>query len=76
MGPTTSVPPITEELCEEFASAADALLQRRASDIPEKAIDAFVALGWMRWHGGALRISTLGQMALVRIRARFSQAAA
>jgi hypothetical protein len=30
----------------------------------------------MDWHGGSLRITPLGQMALVRIRARLNEAVA
>lgn len=73
---TTAVPTITEELCEAFAAAADSLLLRRAGQIPERAIEDFRALGWMVWHGGSLRITPLGQMALVRIRARLNEAVA
>jgi hypothetical protein len=76
MDTTIPAPTITEPLCEAFAAAADALSLRRANRIPEKAIDDFVALGWMRWHGGSLRITPLGQMALARIRTRLTQAAA
>lgn len=71
-----TAPVITEQLCEAFASAADALMLRRAGDIPEQDIDDFVALGWMRWHGGSLQVTPLGHMALVRIRARLSEAVA
>ena len=72
----TTVPTITETLCGEFAAAADSLLLRRASQIPERAIEDFEALGWMAWHGGSLRITPLGQMALVRIRTRLHEAVA
>lgn len=73
---THPAPIITEQTCEAFAAAADALLQRRADRIPESAIDDFVALGWLNWHGGSLRITPLGQMALLRIRTRLTAAVA
>ncbi len=76
MDTTKTAPPITEQTCEAFASAADTLLLRRANRIPESDIDDFIALGWMDWHGGLLRITPLGQMALLRIRTRLTQAAA
>jgi len=63
-------PAVTEQICDAFVSAADALLLRRANRIAEKDIDDFVALGWMDWHAGSLRITPLGQMALLRIRTR------
>ena len=69
-------PTITEQTCDAFASAADALLLRRANRIPEGDIDNFAALGWMDWHGGSLRVTPLGQMALLRIRTRITEAAA
>ncbi len=76
MDSTKPAPVITEHLCDVFAAAADALVQRRAGDIPGHDIDDFIALGWMRWHGGSLQITPLGHMALLRIRARLAQAAA
>ncbi len=63
-------PAVTEEICEAFLSASDALLRRRANLISDDGIEDFVALGWMDWHGGSLRITALGHMALLRIRTR------
>ena len=71
-----TIPLVTEPLCEAFAAAADALTLRRASRIPQESIDDFIALGWMDWHGGSLRITPLGQMALSRIRNRLAEASA
>ena len=65
-----SEPVVTERICEALVFAADELLRRRANLIPEEGVDTFVALGWMDWHGGSLRITPLGQMALLRIRTR------
>lgn len=69
-------PFVTEELCEAFAHAADALMRRGAGEISERAIEDFVALRWMDWHGGSLRLTPLGQMALLRIRNRLVDAVA
>ena len=66
----TPAPAITQQICDAFVASADALQRRRASLIAENDIDDFVALGWMDWHGGSLRITPLGQMALLRIRTR------
>ncbi len=68
-------PAVTEEICDAFVSASDALLRRRANLIANSDIEDFVALGWMDWHGGSLRITPLGQMALLRIRTRVDAAA-
>jgi hypothetical protein len=65
-----TAPAVTEQICNAFAASADALLRRRATLISEYDIDNFVALGWMTWRGGSLRITPLGQMALLRIRTR------
>ena len=76
MRSNTAIPAITETLCELFATTADALARHRVGEIPERAIDDFVALGWLRWHGGSLRVTPLGEMALLRIRTRLSEAVA
>ncbi len=73
---TRPAPAVTHELCDALAAAADALVSRRASEIAESDREDFIALGWMEWHGGTLRLTMLGQMALVRIRTRMHQEAA
>ncbi len=74
MNASKTAPTITQSTCEAFEAAADALLLRRADRIQDRDIDDFVALGWMDWHGGSLRITPLGHMALLRIRARLAEA--
>ncbi len=76
MDTTKPAPTITEQTCDAFAAAADALLLRPGNRIPERDIDDFIALGWMAWHGGSLRVTPLGQMALLRIRTRLTEAVA
>lgn len=39
----------------------DLLNQRRAGHIPEGDIDDYVDLQWLQWHGGGLRLTTLGE---------------
>ena len=68
-------PVITHQLCEAFAMAAEALARRRAGEIAERDLEAFDALGWLDWHGGSLRVTPLGHMALIRIRARIEAVA-
>ena len=34
---------------------------RRAAEIAESDIDDYVALNWMEWNGGGLRLTTTGE---------------
>ncbi|MEO8151835.1 MAG: hypothetical protein ABI605_02110 [Rhizobacter sp.] len=49
-----------EVLRDALLSTVDLLTRRRADQIDETYIDNYVALGWLEWHGGLLRLSTLG----------------
>ena len=50
-------------------ATVDALSRRRACDIPEKTIDHFVALRWLKWSGGSLRLTESGEEMLVKVHA-------
>lgn len=76
MSATFPAPVITEQLCEAFSAAADAILRRRAGEISDATINQCLALRWMEWHAGSLRLKPLGHVALLRIRARISEAVA
>jgi hypothetical protein len=39
----------------------DLLKRRRAAEIPEGYIDDYVALHWLEWQGGSLRLTTTGE---------------
>lgn len=41
-------------------ATVDLLRRRRASEIPEGYIDGYVALNWLEWHGGGLRLTITG----------------
>jgi len=69
------VPVATRAQCEAFAAAAEALARRQAGTIPEQDIQAFLELGWVEWRQGALRVTPLGQMALIRIQGTAAQPA-
>ena len=69
-------PVVTAELCDAFALAADDLVRHRADNISESSLQAFIELGWMEWHGGLLRLTTLGRMALLQVRSRMVAALA
>jgi hypothetical protein len=36
------------------------LSQRRTADVPQDHLEAYVALGWLRWANGRLVVTTLG----------------
>lgn len=50
-----------EALRDGLLVTVDLLKQRRAADIAETAIDEYVALNWLEWHGGSLRLTTTGE---------------
>jgi len=66
---------INAAVCESFLAAADALSRRRARDIPETAIDNFVALRWLEWCGGTLRVTEVGELVLMKLQTRMALAA-
>jgi hypothetical protein len=50
-----------EALRQALPATVDMLQRRRASDIPDGYIDRYVALHWLEWHGGGLKVTTTGQ---------------
>lgn len=50
-----------ETLREALLSTIDSLHRRRAAEIPDGFIDGYVALNWMEWHGGGLRLTPTGE---------------
>jgi hypothetical protein len=60
---TRSQPPSNlrrEALRDELLSTVDLLKRRRAADIADGYIDDYVALNWLEWHGGLLRLTATG----------------
>jgi hypothetical protein len=49
-----------EALREALPGMVDLLRRRRAVDIEPGYIDDCVALNWLEWNGGALRLTTTG----------------
>ena len=49
-----------EALREALPATADLLKRRRASDIAAADIDDYVAMNWLEWNGGGLRLTTTG----------------
>lgn len=60
---------INSALHESWLATVDALARRRAGDIPEKTIDQFVAIRWLEWNGGGLRLTAAGEGILVKTQA-------
>jgi hypothetical protein len=57
-----------EALRGEFLTLVDLLDQRRAAEIDEGRIDEAVALRWLEWHGGTLRLTAAGEQECRRLR--------
>ncbi|OWQ85684.1 hypothetical protein CDN99_21640 [Roseateles aquatilis] len=50
-----------EVLRHSLQASVDALYRRRACDIEESLIEDYVKLDWLEWHGGGLRLTTVGE---------------
>jgi predicted RNase H-like nuclease len=50
-----------ETLKEALLSTASLVERRRCGDIADGLIDGYVALNWMEWNGGSLRLTVTGQ---------------
>ncbi|MDR7271480.1 hypothetical protein J2X20_004148 [Pelomonas saccharophila] len=50
-----------DALRDGLLATVDLLKRRRAAEIAETAIDGYVALHWLEWHGGSLRLTTTGE---------------
>ena len=50
-----------ESLARQLVDVVNMLWRRQASRIPETNLDAYLSLRWLRWEGGALVLTTLGQ---------------
>lgn len=49
-----------DELRSALPTNVDLLYRRRAAQVPEDHVDDYVALDWMKWDGGLLRLTTTG----------------
>ena len=50
-----------EILMGAFLNTAELIRLRRCAEIAEGYIDGYVALNWMEWNGGSLRLTETGQ---------------
>jgi hypothetical protein len=53
--------PRREALREALPTTVELLRRRRAADIAERDIDDYVALNWLEWNGGGLRLTAVGE---------------
>jgi hypothetical protein len=60
---------INGALHDSLLVTVDLLSRRRAGEIPEKTIAHFVAIRWLEWNGGGLRLTAAGESTLVKIQA-------
>lgn len=50
-----------ESLRASLLSTVDLLKRRRAAEIGDDIIDDYVALNWLEWNGGNLRLTVTGE---------------
>ena len=50
-----------DSLRDALPATVGLLKLRRAAEIAESDIDDYVALNWMEWNGGGLRLTTTGE---------------
>lgn len=60
--PAGTVPVARQEALRAALPAAAELLRRcRAAEVGDDRIEDYVALNWLEWNGGALRLTVVGQ---------------
>ena len=50
-----------EALRVTLLATVDLLRRCRAAEVPEADIEDLVALNWLEWHGGSLRLTEVGE---------------
>ena len=50
-----------QALLEGLPVTVQLLKQRLACDIPASYVEDYLALDWLEWHGGTLRLTVTGQ---------------
>ncbi len=64
-----------ETLRKTLLNTVDLLHRRRAAEVPEGDLDDYVVLNWLEWHGGSLRLSTVGDNVCKQLTARLAETA-
>lgn len=62
-------------LRDELLATVSLLKQRRAAEIAEGYVEDYVAMHWMEWHGGSLRLTTTGENVCKHLKAVLSRSA-
>ncbi len=62
------------DLQERILQTVDLLNRRLASEIPSEDIDDYVALHWLEWNGGGLRLTTTGENICSQMRSMLAKA--
>ena len=70
----TRLPPVSrrEQLRLELLTTVDSLRRRRADLITAGFIEDYVALDWLEWNGGSLRLTVTGANMCAQMRARLN----
>ena len=61
-----------EQLRLELLTTVDSLRRRRADLVSEGFIEDYVALHWLEWNGGALRLTVVGTNVCEQMRTRLN----
>lgn len=64
-----------ERLRAALPSNAELLYRRRADLVGDDVIDDYVALHWLEWNAGALRLTTIGQNICDQLKAQSRESA-
>jgi hypothetical protein len=59
-----------EVLRDALLNTVDLLKRRRAAEIGDSFIDDYVALNWLEWNGGGLRLTVVGDNVYKQLVAR------
>lgn len=59
-------------LREGLLATVDLLRRRRAAEVAAGFIDDYVALDWLEWNGGALRLTTTGENLCRQLKAKLA----
>ncbi|WP_124543626.1 hypothetical protein [Piscinibacter terrae] len=61
-GMCTPLPPASrsDRLRQEFPASVDSIRRDRADQIPDGFVEDYLALHWLEWHSGSLRLTSTG----------------
>jgi hypothetical protein len=73
-GAVACLPPVSrrEQLRLELLTTVDSLHRRRADLVSDGFIDDYVALRWLEWNGGVLRLTVTGTNMCEQMRGRLN----